>query len=123
MEIPPLGCNPHPEEMFQFVEIIHCEFPAELCLDICNISFVLGGDEQVVDPNRDVNIPFRINVKAGVRARSHKLNPNEESADLSVTDTCCLLEPIKGSQQSTYELPLHPGPHKPFRLCHINLLF
>ena len=56
----------HPKEMFQFAEVLHLEFPGQLRLHSRNITSILASDEQMVNPNRDANVSFAVNVKAGV---------------------------------------------------------
>jgi len=50
-----------------------------------------------------------------------KIYFDEESMNLLVPNACRLLNAINGLQQSTYEVPLHPSPHKTLRLYHIDL--
>ena len=114
--------NPHFKEMFQYTETFHLKFLGQLQLPICNISSVLAGNEQTIHPKPNIDVALRVNIKAGVGSRSNKANFNEESMDPLVPNACCLFNAINRLQQSAYEVPLHPSPHKSFRSFHIDLL-
>jgi len=96
--------DPHPNKVLQFAEVLHLEFPSQLPLHGRNISSVLAGDEQVIDPNCDVNVSFGVDIKARVGARSDKADLDHERVDLLVPNRRRLFEAIKGSQQSTREV-------------------
>ena len=113
MKIPPLGL---------FVSIIPRKCFSSLRSFISNISSIVSGDKQVVDRNRDVDVRFHIDIKAGVCIRSNEANFDEESMDLLILDVCCLFKAINGLQQSAYKVPLHPSSHKSCGLYHTYLL-
>ena len=70
--------------MFQFAKVLHVEFPGWLYLDRCNISSIIAGDEQIVNPNHDVNASFGLNVKAEVGGWPDKADFDPKSMDLLV---------------------------------------
>jgi len=112
--------DPHSKKVLQFAEVLHVELPSQLPLHSRNISSVLAGDEQVVDPNHDVDVPFGVDVKAGVCIGSNEADFDQKGVDLLVPHVGCLFEAVKGSQYSTHEIPFHPGSHKSFRLHHVD---
>ena len=112
--------DPHSKKMFQLAEVLHLEFPSQLRLYTRNISSVLAGDEQIVDPNRDADVSFCLDVKGRVCIGSNEANFDQKTVDLLVPNRRRLFKAVKGSQYLTHEVPFHPGSDKSFRLHHID---
>ena len=89
--------DPHSKEMRQFPEVLHFEFLGQLRLHSCNISSVLAGNKQIVDPNRDVDVSFGVNVKARIGARPDKSDFVQKSVDFLVPHMRRLFKAVKGS--------------------------
>ena len=65
--------DPYSKEMLQLAEILHDKFRSQLHLYVRNDSSILASDEQIVNPNWNVDVSFGVDVKARVGARFDKV--------------------------------------------------
>jgi hypothetical protein len=69
-----------------------------LRLDVGDVGSVFSDDEQVVNPNGDVEVSFDVDAEAGVGTGSDETDFDEEGVDFEVPDASSLLEAIEGVQ-------------------------
>jgi hypothetical protein len=58
---------------------------------------MFSDNEQVVNPDGDVDGSFGVDIKAGIRCGSDETDFEEEGVDLLIPNASCLLEVIKRS--------------------------
>jgi hypothetical protein len=69
-----------------------------LTLDFHNVLPVFAGNEQVIDPNRDVDAAFGVDVEAGFRIGSDETDFDEDGVYLQVPNSRRLFEGVEGAQ-------------------------